>query len=70
MRVFGSKVLRRIFEPKKGEVTEEWRKLHSEELHKLHTSLNIAKVIRSRRMSCVWHVVCMGKGKGKVVPVL
>jgi hypothetical protein len=41
LRVFENRVLRRIFGPKSDEVTEEWRKLHSGELHNLYTSPNI-----------------------------
>jgi hypothetical protein len=40
-------VLRRIFGPKRDEVTGEWRKLHTEELHDLHSSPNIVQVIKS-----------------------
>jgi hypothetical protein len=41
LRVFGNRVLRRIFGPKRDEVTGEWRKLHSEELHNLYSSPDI-----------------------------
>jgi len=44
------RVLRRIFVPKRGEVTEEWRKLHTEELNDQYCSPNIVRVIKSRRM--------------------
>jgi len=44
------RVLRRIFGPKRDEVTWEWRKKHNEELNDLYSSLNIVRVIKSRRM--------------------
>jgi hypothetical protein len=52
--VFKNRVLRRIFGPKRDEVTGGWRKLHNEELHKLYSSPSIIRVIKSRRMR--WHV--------------
>jgi hypothetical protein len=57
-------VLRRIFGPKRDEVTGEWRKLHHEELNDLYSSPNIVRVIKSRRMGWVGHVACMGEGRG------
>jgi hypothetical protein len=45
-------VLRRVFEPKRDEVTGEWRKLHSEELNDLYSLPNIVRVVKSRRMRC------------------
>jgi hypothetical protein len=45
LRVFENRVLRRIFGPKRDEVTEEWRKLHHEELNDLYSSPNIVPVI-------------------------
>ena len=50
LRVFEDGVLRRIFGPKRDEVTGEWRKLHNEELKGLYSSPNIGRVIKSRRM--------------------
>jgi hypothetical protein len=50
LRVFESRVLRRVFEPKRDEVTEERRKLHNEELNDLYFSPNIVRVIKSRIM--------------------
>jgi len=50
LRVFERGALRRIFGPKRDEVTGEWRKLHNEDLNDLHSSPNIVRVIKSRRM--------------------
>jgi len=50
LRVFENRVLRRIFGPKRNELTREWRKLHNEELNDLYSSLNIARMIKSRIM--------------------
>jgi hypothetical protein len=55
-RVFENRVLRRIFEPKRDEVTGGWRKLHNEELHNLYSSPNIIRMIMSRRMRWAGHV--------------
>jgi hypothetical protein len=60
-RVFENRVLRRIFGPKRDEVTGEWRKLHNEELHDLYSPPNIVRVIKSRRMRWVGHVARMGE---------
>jgi hypothetical protein len=49
-RVFKNKVLRRIFGPKKGEMTGGWRKLHNEELRDFYSSPSIIRIIKSRRM--------------------
>ena len=54
-------MLRRIFGPRRDEVTGEWRRLHNEELNDLYSSPNIAWVIKSRRMRWAGHVVCMGE---------
>jgi len=69
LRVFENRVLRRIFGPRRDEVTGEWRKLHSEELHNLYSSPNIIRQIKSRRMRWVGHVARMGEER-KVYKVL
>jgi hypothetical protein len=63
LRVFENRVLRRIFVPKRDEVTGEWRKLHSEELHNLYSSPDIIRQIKSRRMLWVGHVARIGEGR-------
>jgi hypothetical protein len=57
LRVFENRVLRRIFGPRRDEVMGDWKKLHNEELHKLYSSPNIIRMIKSRRMRWAWHVV-------------
>jgi hypothetical protein len=59
--VFENRVLRRIFRPKRDEVTREWRKLHNEELHDLYSSLSIIRLVKSRRMRWAGHIARMGK---------
>jgi hypothetical protein len=59
LRVSENRVLRRIFGPKRDEVTEEWRKLHSGELHNLYTSPDIIRQTKSRRTRWVVHVAHM-----------
>jgi hypothetical protein len=59
--VFENGVLRKIFGPKRDEVTREWRKLHSEELNDLYFSPNIVRVIKSRRMRWAGKVARMGE---------
>jgi hypothetical protein len=53
-------VLRRIFGPKRDEVTGGWRKLHNEELHNLYSSPGIIRMIKSRRMRLAGHVARRG----------
>jgi hypothetical protein len=50
LRVFENRVLRRIFGPKRDEVSGEWRRLHNKELYALYSSPNIIRVIKSRRL--------------------
>ena len=61
LRVFENKVLRRIFRPRRDEVTGEWTRLHNEELNDLYSSPNIVRVIKWRRMRWAGHVACMGE---------
>jgi hypothetical protein len=61
--VFENRVLRRIFGPKRDEVTGEWRKLHNEELHDLYSSPSIITIIKARRMRWAEHVARMGERK-------
>jgi hypothetical protein len=76
LRVIESRVLRRIFGPKRDEVTGGWRKLHNEELHNLYSSSSIIRMIKSRRMRWSGHVgrmeekrnayrILVGKPEGK-----
>jgi hypothetical protein len=60
LRVFENRVLRRMFGPKKDEVTGEWIKLHNKELHDLYFSPSIIRIIKSRRMRWAGHVARMG----------
>jgi hypothetical protein len=57
----GKRVLRRIFGPKRDEVTGEWRKLHNKELHDLYSSQSIIRIITPARMRWAGHVAQMGE---------
>jgi len=64
LRVFENRMLRRVFGPKRDEVTDEWRKLHNEELRDLYSLHNIVLVAKSRRMRWAGHVARMGEERG------
>jgi len=64
LRVFENRVLRRVFGPKRDEVTGEWRKLYNDELRNLYSLPSIVRVVKSRRMRCAGHVARMGQGRG------
>jgi hypothetical protein len=57
-------MLRRMFGPKRDEVTREWRRLHNKELYALYSSPNIIRVIKSRRLRWAGHVTRMGERRG------
>ena len=62
--MFENMVLRRIFGPRRDEVTGVWKRLHNEELNGLYSSPNIVRVIKSRRMRWAGHVARMGEERG------
>ena len=64
LRVFENRVLRRVFGPKRDEVTGVWRKLHNEELSDLYSLLNIVRVVKSRRIRWAGNVARMGEETG------
>jgi hypothetical protein len=66
LRVFENRVLNRIFEPKRDEMTGEWRKLHNEELRDLYSSPSIITIIKSRRMRRAGHVARLGGRRTRV----
>jgi hypothetical protein len=63
LRMFENKVLRRIFGPKRDEVTGEWRQLHNEEVHDLFSSPNIIRIIKSKRLRWAENVARMEEKK-------
>jgi hypothetical protein len=65
LRVFEYRVLRRIFGPKRDEVTGGWRKLHNEELHGMYSSPSIIRAIKARRIRWAGHVALMGEVRGE-----
>ena len=62
--MFENRVLRRVFGPKRDEITGEWRKLYNEELSDLYPLPNIVRVVKSRRMRWAGHVAHMEEGRG------
>jgi hypothetical protein len=63
-------VLRRIFGPRRDEVTVEWRRLHNEEFYTLYSSPNIIRMIKSRRLRWAGHVASMRERRGAYRVVL
>ena len=61
LHVFENKVLRKIYGPKRDEMTGEWRRLHNEELHGLYDSPDVVKIMKSRRLRWAGHVARMGE---------
>jgi hypothetical protein len=63
LRVFEN---RRVFGPKRDEVTGEWRKLHNKELHDLYSSPSIIRINKLRRMRWEGHVARMGRSGTRI----
>jgi hypothetical protein len=66
LRVFENRVLRRIFGPKRDEVTRDWRELHNEEHHDLYFSPSIIRIMKARRMRWAEHVSRMGEKRTRI----
>ena len=66
--MFENRVLRRVFGPKRDEVTGEWRKRNNEELSDLYSLPNIVRVVKSRRMRWAGYVARMGRERCVQVP--
>jgi hypothetical protein len=62
--MFENRVLRRVFGPRRDEVTGEWGKLHNEEPNDLYSLPNIVRVVKSRRISWAGHVARIGEERG------
>jgi hypothetical protein len=65
LRVFENRVLRRIFGPKRDEVTGGWRKLHNQELRDLYSTPSIIRINKSWKMRWVGHVTRMGEERNE-----
>jgi hypothetical protein len=65
LRVFENRLLRKIFGPRRDEVTGDWRELHNEKFHNLYSSPNTIKMIKSRRMRWAGHVARMGETRNE-----
>jgi hypothetical protein len=63
LKVFENRLLRRIFRPKRDEVTGGWRKLHNEEICDLYPTSSIIRIIKSKRMRWAGHVARMREKK-------
>jgi hypothetical protein len=63
LTMFENRTLRRIFGPKREEVTGEWRKVHNEKLNDLYSSPSIIRGSKSRRIRWARHVAHMGRGE-------
>jgi hypothetical protein len=61
--VFENRVLRKVYRPKRDEVTGEWKKLHNEDLNDLYSLPNIVRVVKSRRMRWAGHVARIGEDR-------
>ena len=68
LRVFENMVLRRIFGPRRDDVTGEWRRLHNEELNNLYSSPNIVRMIKSRKIRWAGHVALRVRKGGCIGP--
>ena len=64
LRVLENTVLRRIFGPKRKEITTEWRRLHSKELYALYSSPNIIRITKQKRLKWTVHVERTGESRG------
>jgi hypothetical protein len=64
LKVFENNMLRKVFGPKRAEITEDWRRLHNEGLHHCYSSTDVIREIKSRRMRWEGHVACREERRG------